>query len=364
MVALTLTGCDTESKPFTATESASSLPEVSQANLSQSKALRASRKNKFKARLSDYELFIGPMKDLAPAHDVIEYELNTPLFTDYAQKQRLVRLPVGTAATYTPQGPLDFPVGTIIAKTFYYAHDLNDLSKGRRLIETRIMEHQESGWIGIPYLWDEDQSDARLAITGGTVEVTWKHTDGDVRTNAHAVPNLNDCKRCHTGSTMQPIGPKARNLNRDFVYADGSQNQLVHWAKIGALEGLPELDTVSQLAVWDDNSTGSVNDRARAYLEVNCGHCHNPAGPARNSGLHLNAEADHPYRLGVFKTPVAAGKGTGGRLYAIVPGKPHESIMEYRMQTVKAGEVMPEFGKALVHKEGLALLQQWIAEMD
>ncbi len=163
---------------------------------------------------------------------------------------------------------------------------------------------------------------------------------------------------------MQPIGPKANNLNRDFAYTYGSQNQLEHWSQNGMLVGLPDMSDIPRLAVWNDESSGTVNERARAYLEVNCAHCHNPVGPARNSGLHLNIEANDPYRLGVFKTPVAAGKGTGGHLYGIVPGKPDESIMEYRMRTTKAGEVMPEFGKSLVHVEGLALLRQWIAEME
>lgn len=364
VVALAAIGCGA---PSTSTPNAEGLAEVVPTETRS--VARHSRKSQFKQRLSEYELFREPQDELQLAADVVEYDLNTPLFSDYSQKQRLVRLPPGTSATYQPQGPLDFPVGTIIAKTFYYADDLSgdtgergDTS-GRRLIETRILEHREDGWIGIPYLWNEDQTDASLAIAGAAVEVSWKHTDGQQRTNTHVVPNLNDCKRCHTSLTMQPIGPKANNLNRDFVYDHGIENQLAHWSRIGMLSGLPDSPALPQLAVWDDEASGTINERARAYLEVNCAHCHSPTGPARNSGLHLNIEAIDPYRLGVFKTPVAAGRGTGGRLYGIVPGKPDESIMDHRMRTVTPGEVMPEFGKSLVHQEGLSLIRQWIAEM-
>ena len=322
-----------------------------------------SRKSTFKQRLSDYGLFNRPMSALRPAPGVVLYELNTPLFSDYSQKQRLVWLPPGAPAAYRRQGPFDFPVGTIIAKTFYYENDMLDPTAGRRLIETRILERRDEGWVGIPYLWNDAQTEASLAITGAAVPVAWKHENGTARHNTHVVPNVNDCKRCHTSQAMQPIGPKAGNLNRDVAYADGSENQLAHWSRIGILTGAPVLADSPKLAVWNDPHSGSVNERARAYLDVNCAHCHQADGPARNSGLHLNVDATDPYHLGVFKTPVAAGRGTGGRLYSIVPGKPDESILEYRMQSVKSGEVMPEFGKALVHDQGLALIRQWIAEM-
>lgn len=322
------------------------------------------RQTSYKPQLADYGLFQGSMQELRPAEGVFEYELNTPLFSDYSQKQRVVKLPPGTSIKYKSQGPLDFPIGTVIAKTFYYAANLNQPDSKRQLIETRILEHRQSGWVGIPYLWNEAQTEAKLAIAGATVEVEWRHTDGKLKTNSHQVPNLNDCKRCHTNVVNEPIGPKAHNLNRDVASANGERNQLAAWSEMGILNGLPELDQVPRLSVWNNPSTGTLDHRARAYLEVNCAHCHSPIGPARNSGLHLNIEETKPYHLGTYKTPVAAGKGTGGRLYGIVPGKPDESIMEYRMRTIKPGEIMPEFGKSMVHREGLALIRDWITQME
>jgi len=325
----------------------------------------------FPKRLSEFALFVGELSDLQPAKEVIEYQLNTPLFTDYAEKQRLIKLPEGTAASYTADGPLDFPVGTVIAKTFYYPADMTapagERPGERRIVETRILEHRADGWVGIPYVWNDEQTDAMLALTGGETEVSWVHTDGELRQNVHLVPNFNDCKRCHATPTMQPLGPKARNLNRDMVAGDGSaevMNQLAAWAAAGRLVGLPEPAEVPRLADWGDPHSGSVDERARAYLDVNCAHCHSAEGPARNSGLHLDVATADPYRLGVFKTPVAAGRGTGGRLYGIVPGKPHESILHYRIETTRAGEMMPEFGRSLVHTEGLALITEWIEGIE
>ncbi len=207
------------------------------------------------------------MGDLRPAEGVVEYELNTPLFTDYAQKQRLIKLPPGTSIHYTASGPLEFPVGTVIAKTFFYAADLNDPGSQRRLVETRILERRSDGWVDIPYAWNEAQDDARLAIAGASAEVSWKYTDGECRTNTHVVPNLNDCKRCHTNEVMQPIGPKANNLNRLIVTGDRIENQLAAWSRLGLISGVPELEAIPKLAVWDDESV-AVEQRARAYLDV------------------------------------------------------------------------------------------------
>lgn len=322
------------------------------------------RKSKYLRLLSEYQLYQGDLVNLKPARGVIEYEVNTALFSDYSAKQRLVRLPEGASAKYNAFETFDFPVGTVIAKTFYYPTDMTDVTQGRHLVETRILLHESNGWVGLPYVWNTGQTDAELSVAGATVDVQWRHKDGTPRSNSHIVPNLNDCKRCHQNETMAPIGPTARNLNRDFDYEHGSENQLAFWTRSGLLSAAPELTTAPKLAVWDDPHSGSLDARARAWLEVNCAHCHNPKGPARNSGLHLNVNVVDPYQLGVFKTPVAAGKGTGGRLYGIVPGKPKESILLYRLETTQSGSMMPEFGRSLVHDESVALIREWISSMN
>ncbi|QDS88600.1 hypothetical protein EC9_27910 [Rosistilla ulvae] len=325
---------------------------------------RRTRRAKYLPRLSQYALFDGALANLEPAAGVLPYDVNTPLFSDYAAKHRVVRLPDGVTVAYQPTDVFDFPVGTVLAKTFYYPHDMTQPGQGRRLIETRIMLHQPTGWIGLPYLWNDEQTDAMLSLTGGAVEVKWKHRDGRDRRNTHLVPNFNDCKRCHENQKFEPIGPTAGNLNRDFDYTDGRENQLRRWAEIGLLTGLPDSTQVPRFAVWNDEATGDLNARARAWLDVNCAHCHSPIGPARNSGLHLHVGVAEPYRLGVYKTPVAAGRGTGGRLYDIVPGHPDASILMHRLETDHVGEMMPEIGRSLVDEEGVELIRQWIEAME
>jgi len=315
-------------------------------------------------KLSEYGLFAGDGTTQEPAEGVIPYDLSSPLFTDYADKFRFVKMPAGTSAKYSADREFDFPVGTVIAKTFAYPADARDPKSPRRLLETRILKREKDGWVGLPYIWNKEQTDALLEVAGDTFDVQWIDTHGAERTNNYIVPNANQCKGCHKqGDDLVPLGPKARHLNRDFAYAHGSENQLAYWARTKALTGSPDPKEAPRLAVWNDPSTGTLDERARAWLEINCAHCHNPQGPARNSGLDLLAATVAPTQYGIYKTPVAAGRGSGGREYDIVPGDPERSILVFRMGSVDAGIMMPELGKRLVHEEGLALVREWIAAM-
>jgi uncharacterized repeat protein (TIGR03806 family) len=267
-------------------------------------------------------------------------------------------------ANYSGDDVFDFPAGTLIAKTFAYPFDLRDPSKGRRLIETRILKLGPDGWVGLPYVWNESQTEATLDVAGSTIDVTWIHTDGKPRTNNYIVPNTNQCKGCHiAGERMTPIGPKARHLNRDYAYREGTENQLAYWSRRGALSGAPAPADAPRLGVWDDPGSSPLDARARAWLEVNCAHCHKPDGPARNSGLDLLAAQRNPASYGVYKTPVAAGRGSGGLEFDIVPGQPDRSILAYRIASTHPGVMMPELGKRLVHEEGVALMREWITAM-
>jgi uncharacterized repeat protein (TIGR03806 family) len=315
-------------------------------------------------RLSEYGLFLGNGSTQEPAEGVVPYDINSPLFSDYALKYRFVRLPPGTSARYDSGEVFAFPVGTVIAKTFAYAMDLRDVSRGRQLVETRLLIHKPDGWIGLPYVWNEEQTEATLELAGGTQDVSWIHTDGRRRSNNYLIPNANQCKGCHENDKVtKPIGPRARQLNKDFAYPTGTENELAHWTRLGLLEGAPPPEQAPRLAVWNDPATGSLDERARAWLEINCAHCHNPRGPARTSGLDLRADQTGRLPRGLWKTPVAAGRGSGGRSYDIVPGRPDDSILVYRMQSTEPGVMMPELSRRLVDEEGLALVRQWVASL-
>ena len=318
----------------------------------------------FPEDLADYHLFEGNGSTQVPLPGVIPYDINTPLFSDYSEKYRFVKLPPGGKIEYRDRDTFEFPVGTVIAKTFAYPNDARDPARGRRLLETRIIKREPDGWIGLPYVWNAEQTKATLDVAGAFVDVHWIDAEGREQTNDYIVPNMNQCKGCHKrDGTFQPIGPTARQLNRDFEYPKGKENQLAYWTQVGVLVGCPTPRDTPKLAVWNDPATGSLDERARAWLEINCAHCHNPAGPARNSGLDLTASQLTPAKYGIFKTPVAAGRGSGGMSFDIVPGDPDHSIVVHRLHSSEAGVMMPELGKRLTHDEGVKLVHDWIASL-
>ncbi len=318
-----------------------------------------------KEKLSDYNFFVGKLSDLKPTDGVVPYSLNTPLFSDYTHKSRFIAIPKGNTVNYNSAEVLDFPIGTTIIKNFYYENDETKPKAGRTIMETRLLINTAKGWQALPYFWNAEQTEATLEVAGGERDVTWKDNKGKKQMLHYTSPNSNQCKGCHNrNEVLMPIGPSARQLNGNYAYADGESNQLTKWNNLGILTGLPaDLTTVPKLANWQDK-TQTLNNRARAYLDINCAHCHRKEGPASTSGFYLLHNETNPATWGMYKTPVAAGKGSGGRLFDIVPGKPHESIITYRMESTDPGEMMPEIGRAFVHKEGVELIKEWIAAME
>ncbi|WP_345197536.1 SO2930 family diheme c-type cytochrome [Kistimonas scapharcae] len=317
-----------------------------------------------------------------------ELRLNTALFTDYASKLRTVWLPEGQAAVPGDNDELVYPDGTIISKTFYYPiTDKNNRSRVKasdgsavlydnndglpmdqvRLMETRVLVKLKESWVALPYIWNEAQTEAFLDVAGDSTNLTLVKNDSEEQFT-YIVPDANECAGCHADGKsrklVKPIGPRIRHLNRDLVYADGKQNQLDYWTAHGLLTGV-DSTTATQNALWPNGRAGeTLEHRARSYLDINCAHCHNPKGAAKNSGLWLTWDTTTPVRLGFCKPPVAAGKGTGDRKVAIQPGDPDGSILLYRMQSNDPGEMMPELGRSTSHAEGVALVSEWIASLE
>lgn len=308
------------------------------------------------------------------------YELNTPLFSDYSLKARAIYVPDESTIAYDPETTFAFPVGAAIVKTFYYPADMREPDADLRLIETRLLMRTAEGWEAWPYVWNEEQTDAELVVSGRAVPVTFVDEAGGTRSFVHLVPQRNQCRSCHERnvgpageSALTIIGPAARHLNRDFAYADGSRNQLEHLEARGMLSGLPAADEIPSSFAFDEVeargpetlSGDDLDAAARSYLDVNCAHCHDPQGTQGvTSQLFLNHDNDDAFHLGVCKRPGSAGEGTGGLDYDIVPGDPDASILLFRVETTEVGAMMPLLGRSLQHAEGAALLRRWIGEME
>ena len=299
------------------------------------------------------------------ADGIVPYDLNTPLFSDYATKRRAVYIPPGKTATYNDTDVFDFPVGSVLIKSFGFPDDARKAAPVMKWIETRLLVKAADGWHAYAYLWDDAQAVATYNPGGRALQVSWIDATGTQNDHGYLQPSQTQCKQCHedTGNVII-IGPKARNLNRDFAYGSVTENQLAHWAKVKLLTGAPaDPTTAPKLAVWDDAAHYSVDERARAYLEVNCAHCHDADGSASTSGLFLWASEADPLRYGVCKEPLSAGGGVGARQFDIVPGDPDASVLWFRMASVQPGLAMPQISRDVVDKEAVALVRDWITAL-
>jgi uncharacterized repeat protein (TIGR03806 family) len=275
---------------------------------------------------------------VVPRAGVVAYDVVAPLFSDYADKRRTIWVPPGTSAHYT-SGRFDFPTGTIATKSFSF---------DGRVVETRVLVKSAAAWSPAVYVWNDDHTEATLRVGGETIAVS--------STPAYHVPAQTECKRCHEDhETFQPIGLRAAEL--DFG------DQLARWVAAGILTDVPQ-ERAPSLVAWNDPSSGSIEARARSYLDANCSHCHSDGGEARTTGLYLRASETDPFHLGQCKSPVAAGRATADLAYDVVPGAPDESILIHRVLSTEPSVMMPELGRSVVHTEGVELLRGWIAGLS
>ena len=292
----------------------------------------------FEKKLSNYNLFLGTPSNLQPTQDFRLLELSSVLYTDYAKKQRLVKVPTGKKMSRNTDGSIDFPNGIILAKTFYYYNDERDTLQGKRIIETRLLIKELDVWNIATYLWNEKQTDASLLMEGLDTPVNWINTDGISRFANYHVPDENECIACHqSNNSMIPLGTTLRNLNRNVTRNDLSLNQITHLQSVGVLNDF-NLSVVPQVVDYNDASVSLAN-RARAYLDLNCSHCHHPNGWEESARKRLDLR---------YETPLSQS----GILKDIHEIK--ESIVEREM---------PFIGTTLLDKEGVSLIVEYIESL-
>ncbi|MEQ8315543.1 MAG: SO2930 family diheme c-type cytochrome [Gammaproteobacteria bacterium] len=327
-------------------------------------------------RLSDWGLFTLTDSEFVPAPESLVFRPANILFSDYAQKLRTLWIPEGSKASLV-DGEIEYPVGTVLSKTFYYPSDENgnpvktdevvaesvSLSDNR-LMETRLLVRRQNGWAAFPYVWNEEETEAFLRVAGSSQALDLQTPDGSLQFS-YFVPNENQCAGCHVtehpDGDMHPLGAISHQLSyKRYQPDDGDlEMEIDKLVARGWLDATPmRLETFSYL------NDGDLQTRALEYLKINCGHCHNPDGAADTSNLILNGEHGQLVNMGVCKPPVAAGGGAGDRLYSIVPGEPDQSILLYRMQSQEPDEMMPELGRSLVHEEGVDLIGDWIRQIS
>ncbi len=312
--------------------------------------------------LSEYDFFEGVLADLLPVDGVVPYQVISPLWADHAGKSRYIVLPEGEQIVADGPEDWDYPDGTVIIKTFFYSTDKRRADETATPIETRLMIKEAADWKGHTYIWNETLTDAVRKVSGKRVQLSFADESGEATTQEYIVPNTNQCKDCHERDHLsRPLGLVSRQLNRPVERGGVTVSQL-DWLNKKQIFAAALMPLESGHLV-DPFGDAPLADRARAYLDSNCSHCHRDGGNGGPSGLVLLAQETFPRAYGVCKGPVAAGDGTGGFYNDILPGHPEESIIVHRMKSTDPEIKMPEIPNRLPHQAGVELVSEWIRQM-
>lgn len=318
--------------------------------------------------LSDYDFFVGPMVEMQPKQGVVPYVVAAPLWSDQAGKDRFIVLPEGgeidMRTAESEDGEWGFPEGTILVKNFFFDHDRRDPKAGYRIIETRLLLREADDWRAFTYVWNDEQTEATPLRTGKRVQIEFIDKAGAAQTEEYIVPNDDQCSSCHERDDVEhALGLITPQMNR-MVERDGAQVQQLEWlAAQGMFTAPPPAAATLPGFIDPYGDAGTLDARARGYLHGNCAHCHQPGGGAGKSGLVFLASEPDLAKVGLCKVPAAAGQGTGGHAHDIVPGKPDESIVIFRMNSLDPEIKMPELPNRVIDAAGLELIRSWIAAM-
>jgi len=293
-----------------------------------------------------------PGKPIQPIAAFFPYEVNSPLWSDGAEKTRFLMVPAGSVVTVkdcdqTPElclpidqggtaedeGHFDLPVGSILIKTF---------SLQNKLIETRLLVRLSTlRWKGFSYEWNEDVTEATFLSD---------YKDRTVGTQVWHFPSQVECLLCHTEAAGRSLGPTTRQLDR----VAGGGNQLDRMVAAGLLTARPKA-----LAPYPDpRKPGPVENRARAYLQANCSFCHRPGGSFGDMDMRYATSLLDTNLCGV---PSARGSGDPELpSLRVAPGKPADSFLSFSMhdRTIYA---MPRLSSNLVDPDGTSVVDQWIS---
>ncbi len=284
-----------------------------------------------------------------PVEGPIPYDLNSPLWSDGAVKRRWLVLPAGEKIKIGETGHFDFPNGTMLIKSF----QLDGL-----MLETRfLVRHMDGEWAGYTYEWDAGGANsAKLHRSSASVRRI-----GDLR---WVFPGRDNCLECHTKPAGRSLGPEIGQLNRDFVYPNGRRaNQIATFQHLALFETDPgdpaKLTAYPRPAIA---STGTVAERARAYLHANCAHCHQP-GATKENFFDLRWATSLDMTSTVQVDPIRGEFGVNGT-HLLSPGAPDNSMIFLRMGSLVADIRMPTIGSNKIDDVGLTLIKAWITSLS
>ena len=258
---------------------------------------------------------VDPSAPEKPAQGVVPYDINAPFWSDGADKERFVAIPDDAKLAVGPDGRLQLPKNGVAVKHFR----LNG-----KLVETRLfVRHDDGGYAGYTYAWQDDQKDALLANPLGESRL--------FGTQVWSYPSRAQCLTCHNDGAGGTLGLDTRQLHRN--------------TQLDSLGGLdlfdPSVDATKVVAFDDPFGAADLDKRARAYLHVNCAMCHRAGA---RPDLVLGAPTTH-----LCDAPAL-----------VVAGQPGASPLLGRLTDANRQLRMPKGGGNVIDTKGAGVLRDWI----
>ncbi len=343
---------------------------------------RAGSVDTFPTKLSETGLFAN-VAEQRPAPGVIDFSIQAPAWADYATAQRWVALPDRSTATIHAE-PVEvhesmfrelvtFPADGVLAKTISLEMRQGDPATARRL-ETQILHYDGRYWRGYTYAWNDEQTEATLVEAAGrnrTFDIEDPQAPGGHRKQIWHFASRNECLQCHNPWAGFRLAFTAPQLNRDHCYGERTDNQLRTLEHIGLIRFEPPLPSIDEPEVTPElkppgrlanpyDEHAELDPRARAWLHVNCSHCHQ-FGAGGTADIELREE--YPVTATkALEAPPRQGSFGIARGQLLAPGDPYRSILYYRIAKMGRGR-MPHIGSDLVDVPGTKLIHDWIRQL-
>lgn len=314
-------------------------------------------------RLSQTRAF-ADIDALETSAGILPYGVQSPLWSDGAQKRRWIALPSGARIGFSEAEAWTFPPGTVFIKHFGMALDEREPEQVRRLETRFLVATRDGGYYGLVYRWDEDQRDARLVLDGAEDTLDIVQADGSVRQQLYTYPSQQACNACHSSASGYVMGPRTAQLNGDYAYgvgADDAHNQLATWARLDVFDS-PVGDipfTEHERLVPLDDETAPIEARVRSYWDSNCSSCHGGRSPIPSWDARFSTPLAAQRVL--FAEPYTGPRPDGAQL--IVPGEPERSLIYLRSLSTQPGVRMPPLLRNRVDERYVELLGQWIESL-
>ncbi|WP_405397996.1 PQQ-dependent sugar dehydrogenase [Maribacter sp. Asnod2-G09] len=317
------------------------------------------------------------LQSLTVNSGIIPYDMIDSFWSDGANKKRWMAIPNdGTHNTleeqivFSENGVWDFPTGAVLIKHFDYPIDDTNPNATKKM-ETRFSVKGDDGkFYFFTYNWNNSQTDAVLQEIGLDETIQVATVDGGIRQETWHFPSNSECISCHNVTSKGTLGPRTRYLNRDYDYANHSSggvvaNQLVTLSHLGILnETITDADAPSFLTHTSiDDVNGSIEDKARSYLDLNCAYCHQPATANRaNFDLRLFNSLSQTGLLTAGMNETLNGLPSNQRI--VYPGDASKSQLFHRTASTNMSIMMPPLAKEQSDLKGVALIETWINQME